>query len=142
MHLPYSKTVYSEEETISLAAKFSLLLKPGNVVALNGNLGAGKTFFIKHLLKEFGIEGVSSPTFAIVNQFVGIIKVNHFDFYRINRINELYDIGFEDYLNMDDSVTMIEWANLVPEILPKRLIEINIEILGDTERKFTIKKME
>ena len=141
MELPYSKVVNSEDETISLAKEFFLILKDGDVVALNGNLGAGKTFFIKHLLKNFGIEGVNSPSFAIVNQFEGRQKVNHFDFYRINKINELYDIGFEDYLNMTDAITLIEWANLIPEILPSQRMEINIEILDDTIRKFNFKKL-
>ena len=141
MELPYSKVVNSEDETINLAKEFFLILKDGDVVALNGNLGAGKTFFIKHLLKNFGIEGVNSPSFAIVNQFEGRQKVNHFDFYRINKINELYDIGFEDYLNMTDAITLIEWANLIPEILPSQRMEINIEILDDTIRKFNFKKL-
>jgi tRNA threonylcarbamoyladenosine biosynthesis protein TsaE len=141
VELPYSKVVNSEDETISLAKEFFLILKDGDVVALNGNLGAGKTFFIKHLLKNFGIEGVNSPSFAIVNQFEGRQKVNHFDFYRINKINELYDIGFEDYLNMTDAITLIEWANLIPEILPSQRMEINIEILDDTIRKFNFKKL-
>jgi tRNA threonylcarbamoyladenosine biosynthesis protein TsaE len=141
VELPYSKVVNSEDETISLAKEFFLILKDGDVVALNGNLGAGKTFFIKHLLKNFGIEGVNSPSFAIVNQFEGRQKVNHFDFYRINKINELYDIGFEDYLNMTDAITFIEWANLIPEILPSQRMEINIEILDDTIRKFNFKKL-
>ena len=141
MKLPYSKVVNSEDETIKLADEFFLVLKEGDVVALNGNLGAGKTFFIKHLLKNFGIDGVNSPTFAIVNQFEGDLKVNHFDFYRINKINELYDIGFEEYLMMDGTVTFIEWADLIPDILPDRRIEINIDILGDTIRKFNLKNI-
>jgi tRNA threonylcarbamoyladenosine biosynthesis protein TsaE len=139
--LPHSKVVKSEDETIKLAKEFFLILKEGDVVALNGNLGAGKTFFIKHLLRNFGIEGVNSPTFAIVNQFSGSLKINHFDFYRINKVNELYDIGFEDYLNMTETVTFIEWANLIPDILPSKRLEINIDILGDTVRKFDFKKL-
>jgi tRNA threonylcarbamoyladenosine biosynthesis protein TsaE len=139
--LPHSKVVNSEDETIKLAMEFFLILKEGDVIALNGNLGAGKTFFIKHLLRNFGIEGVISPTFAIVNQFTGSLKINHFDFYRINKVNELYDIGFEDYLNMTETVTFIEWANLIPDILPSKRLEINIDILGDTVRKFDFKKL-
>jgi tRNA threonylcarbamoyladenosine biosynthesis protein TsaE len=141
VELPCSIIVNSEDETINLAKDFYVMLKEGDVVALNGELGAGKTFFIKHLLRNLGIEGVNSPTFAIVNQFIGSIKVNHFDFYRINKVNELYDIGFEDYLNMDDTVTFIEWAGLIPEILPVKRMEITIDILGDTIRKFSFIKL-
>jgi tRNA threonylcarbamoyladenosine biosynthesis protein TsaE len=140
LKLPYSRIVKTEQDTIELAKEYSLILNAGDVVALNGNLGAGKTFFIKHLLINYGIKGVISPTFTIVNQFIGKMKVNHFDFYRINKVSELYDIGFEDYLNMSDSLTLIEWAELIPEILPSQRLEINISILGDTERKFVFRK--
>ncbi len=141
MKFPYTKVVSSLSETSSLAEEFSKLINPGDVFAVNGNLGAGKTFFIQNVLNNFGINGVNSPTFAIVNQYKGKLNFNHFDFYRINKIAELFDIGFEDYLNMDEAVTFIEWANLIPEILPHRRTEINIQILGDTERKFEIRKL-
>jgi tRNA threonylcarbamoyladenosine biosynthesis protein TsaE len=141
LKLPLSKIVLSITETSALAEEFSEIIVPGDVLAVNGNLGAGKTFFIQNILNNFGIKGVNSPTFAIVNQYDGKYKINHFDFYRINKVTELYDIGFEDYLNMDEAITFIEWANLIPEIIPQKRTEILIHILGETERKFEIKKI-
>ena len=140
MQLPLIKLVNSQEETISLAEEFADFLNAGSVVALNGELGAGKTFFVKSVLKKYEIENVNSPTFAIVNQFTGRVKVNHFDFYRINKLNELHDIGFEDYLD-DESITFIEWANLAQEILPHRRIEVNIKIIDECSREFTFTQL-
>jgi len=140
VQLPLIKLVNSQEETISLAEEFADFLNAGSVVALNGELGAGKTFFVKSVLKKYEIENVNSPTFAIVNQFTGRVKVNHFDFYRINKLNELHDIGFEDYLD-DESITFIEWANLAQEILPHRRIEVNIKIIDECSREFTFTQL-
>ncbi len=130
--------VNSENETTALAEKFSLSLNGSEVIILNGNLGAGKTFFIKKILYKFGIENSTSPSFAIVNEYQGKFKIYHFDFYRIEKINELYDIGFNDYLNDSEAITFIEWGNLFPKILPKKRIEIEIEIIDDTKREFKI----
>lgn len=138
MELPVSVTISSEEDTIKLAGRFSKLLKGGEVVALNGDLGAGKTFFVKHLLKHFGINNVNSPTFSIVNEYSGAIKVNHFDFYRINKIEELYDLGFEEYITETGAVTFIEWAEMLPAILPNHIIEINFRINEDYTRLIQI----
>jgi len=103
-------------------------------------LGAGKTFFVKSVLNYFEIGNVNSPTFAIVNQFEGKVKVNHFDFYRVNAINELHDIGFEDYLD-DESITFIEWANLAQEILPHKRIEVDIKIIDEYSREFSFTEL-
>lgn len=140
MELPLSVKVFSEQDTIDLADKFSGFLKPGDVVALNGELGAGKTFFIKHLLKNFGIDYVNSPTFSIVNEYSGTFYINHFDFYRINRLEELYDIGFEEYLIRENAVTLIEWADMLPEVLPSGRIEINFTVNEDFTRDIKIQK--
>ena len=131
--------VNSEDETAKLAENFSSTLNGGEVVVLNGNLGAGKTFFVRKLLNNFGIDNTTSPTFAIVNEYIGKFKVYHFDFYRIVKINELYDIGFNDYLNDEDAITFIEWGNLFPEILPEMRIDIKIEIKQNSKRVFSIK---
>ncbi len=130
--------VNSEDETAKLAEDFSSTLNGGEVVVLNGNLGAGKTFFVRKLLNNFGIDNTTSPTFAIVNEYIGKFKVYHFDFYRIVKINELYDIGFNDYLNDEDAITFIEWGNLFPEILPEMRIDIKIEIKQNSKRVFSI----
>ncbi|MCU7496356.1 MAG: tRNA (adenosine(37)-N6)-threonylcarbamoyltransferase complex ATPase subunit type 1 TsaE [Ignavibacteria bacterium] len=131
----------SEEETARLAGEFSELLQGGEIVALNGDLGAGKTSFIKHLLRNFEIDNVSSPTFAIVNEYQGSLKVNHFDFYRINKVEELYDIGFEEYLTREDTLTFIEWADLLPEVLPSKRIEISFVVNDDFSREISFKNI-
>jgi tRNA threonylcarbamoyladenosine biosynthesis protein TsaE len=142
MSFLFSHKIYSEDETIALASKFSSELKPGDVIILNGNLGAGKTFFIKHALKNIGIDNVSSPTFAIVNEYKGKFRIYHFDFYRLNNPAELFDIGFNDYLSDDDSIILIEWGNLLPGVLPRKRLEITINIESDFSRNFIFKKYE
>ena len=136
MVFPFIYKVYSEQETEKLAAEFSSLLNPGDLIILNGNLGTGKTFFIKSLLKSFNISGVSSPTFALVNEYIGDMKFYHFDFYRIGIIKELYDIGFDEYMKDEEAIKFIEWGNLFPLILPHKRIEIEIILQDDFSRDF------
>lgn len=134
--------ICSENDTIDLASKFSHELEPGDVVILNGNLGAGKTFFIREVLNNLGVKNVTSPTFTIVNEYIGKYKFYHFDFYRVKNSSELFDIGFYDYLNDRDSVIFIEWGNLIPGVLPRRRLEISIIIESDYSRKFIFEKYE
>ncbi len=140
MDFPFKKLINSEEETIELAKDFAVSIFPGDVVILNGNLGAGKTFFIKNAVKALGGNNVNSPTFAIINEYEGNYKIFHFDFYRINEMVELYDIGFNDYLNNPDAIVFIEWGDLFHEILPKKRIIIEIKLNEDYSREFTFKK--
>jgi len=134
MVFPFRKEINSEEATMAVAEEFSKHVKEGQVVCLNGNLGAGKTFFIKQVVKHYGITNASSPTFAIVNEYSSEKRVYHFDFYRINKINELYDIGFNDYINDNDSIVFIEWAELFPEVLPSETINVNMILNEDSSR--------
>lgn len=136
MVFPSSHKVYCEQETEKLAAEFSSLLNLGEVIILNGNLGTGKTFFIKSVLKSFNISGASSPTFALVNEYIGDMKFYHFDFYRIGIIKELYDIGFDEYMKDEEAIKFIEWGNLFPLILPHKRIEIEIILQDDFSRDF------
>jgi tRNA threonylcarbamoyladenosine biosynthesis protein TsaE len=136
VNFPFKKKVMTEEETAALAVEFASLLKGGEVIVLNGELGAGKTFFVKQVLRKFGIDNVSSPTFALVNEYAGGLKFYHFDFYRINKASEMIDIGFTDYLNDESAVSFIEWGNLLSEILPGERIEINIKFNDDMSREF------
>jgi len=131
-----------EDDTIRFAKQFSEMLRPGDLVALNGDLGSGKTFFVKSACKNFNIDIVSSPTFALVNEYPGTKKVFHFDFYRVNKINELFDIGFYDYLNDETAVIFIEWADLFKELLPKRFYEVKFAIVDDNLRRISIFKYE
>ncbi len=133
--------IFSEKETRDLAEEFALELKAGETIVVNGELGAGKTFFIKSAAGVLGINNVNSPTFALVNEYLGKFKIYHFDFYRINEIKELYDIGFDDYLNDDEAIVFIEWGNLFPDILPHTMTEIEIKVMEDFSREITIKKL-
>ena len=142
MEYPSVIKVNTEDETSEIAGNFIKSVVPGDVIILNGNLGAGKTFFVKNALKTMGIANVNSPTFAIVNEYTGSFKIYHFDFYRINEPAELFDIGFNDYLNDAEAVVFIEWGNLMPEILPHKRIEINIKINDDYSREFEFSKYE
>jgi tRNA threonylcarbamoyladenosine biosynthesis protein TsaE len=142
MILPFYADVKNEEETSDIARSFAGLVNNGDIIALNGNLGAGKTFFIKQVCSEFGIYNVNSPTFAIVNEYNGARKIYHFDFYRINNSEELLDIGIMDYLNDDEAAVFIEWGDLFNEILPEKRINIGIELLQGSERKIEINKHE
>lgn len=134
------KVVNSISETEEIARNFAEMVNCGDVIAINGNLGAGKTLFTKAFCLRYDIDEVFSPTFSIVNEYYGDKKVFHFDFYRLKDVNELAEIGFYDYLNDDYAVTIIEWANLYKEILPKKHYEVNIEILDENKRRITITK--
>lgn len=132
----YTKT---EEETISLGEQFSKILDKGSVVTLTGDLGTGKTHFVKGLAKGLGIKStITSPTFNIFNTYnENNICFNHFDVYRVHDEDEILDIGFDDYV-YSDSISVIEWAELIKSILPEDKIDILIEkINNDTERKIT-----
>ena len=133
MILPYNKKLLSIKDSEHLAAEISKLFKQGDVIVLDGDLGSGKTTIIKLICAQFNIWDVSSPSFSIVNEYSGIKKVYHFDFYRIKKIEELYDIGFDEYLSDQEAIIFIEWGNLMPEILPKEhfLIELRQNSLDE-----------
>ena len=141
MRFPFKTIVNSEDETRLIAEKFAEKIKSGDIIALSGNLGTGKTFFVKSIAQCFDISNVTSPTFAIVNTYYGKLKINHFDFYRIKKIEELYDIGFEEYLFDNSSIVIIEWAEMFEEILPKNIFRIGISHLGNSKREIIIQKI-
>ena len=140
MKYPCSLEIFSENDTKKIAEEFSKDLKLGDVIVLDGNLGSGKTFLVKEIGKIFGVSNVSSPTFAIVNQYSGKYKLYHFDFYRIERMEEIINIGFNDYINDDEAIMFIEWGNLFPEILPTKRYVIEIELNENFSRTFKINK--
>lgn len=132
----------SPEQTFEIAKSFSTELKQGDIVALIGNLGSGKTIFVKGICE--GLEAKQnplSPTFSIVNEYNGKFTIYHFDFYRIRNMEELYDIGYEDYFN-DESICLIEWADLFEDLLPSDHIRVIIEF-GEIEdqRKIVIERV-
>ena len=119
---------YSAEETAELGRRMGLEAKPGDVYTLVGDLGVGKTVFTQGIALGLGItEAISSPTFTIVQVYEeGRMPFYHFDVYRIGDIEEMDEIGYEDYF-YGEGLTMIEWANLIEEILPEKRKEITIE---------------
>mgnify|MGYP003399664163 FL=1 len=131
---------YSAEETSALGEQIGREAKPGSVYTLMGDLGVGKTVFTQGIAKGLGItEPICSPTFTIVQVYEeGRIPFYHFDVYRIGDIEEMDEIGYEDYF-YGDGLTMIEWANLIEEILPKKRKEITIE--KDLEKGFDYRKI-
>lgn len=126
---------FCPEDTFALGQKIGELVKPGTVISLVGDLGVGKTVFTQGLAKGLGItEPVNSPTFTIVQVYDGgRLPFYHFDVYRIGDIEEMDEIGYEDYF-YGSGVTMIEWANLIEEILPQDYQEVQIE--KDLEKGF------
>lgn len=125
----------SEANTIDLGKEFASKLSVGDVVCLEGDLGTGKTHFIKGIAEGLGIDAskVSSPTFNIVNEYTGEIPLYHFDCYRIEREEEMQEIGFDDYL-FGDGVSVIEWPSKISGLIPENAIKINMEHAGKTKR--------
>lgn len=119
--------VNSIDETTKLGFELGKLLNSGDIVCLTGDLGTGKTHITKGIAKGLNInENITSPTFTIVNEYdSGRLKLNHFDVYRVSDPDEIYAIGFDDYI-FSDAVSIIEWANYIEEILPKDYIHIHI----------------
>lgn len=140
MTFPIKKALYSLKETEEFAKEISELLVEGDTVIFNGDLGSGKTTFIRFICKYYDIRSVVSPSFSIVNEYCGEKKVYHFDFYRIKKVGELYDIGFDDYINDSEAIVLIEWGYLIREILPKEHYEILIETFEGEQRIITISK--
>ncbi len=131
---------FSPEETLALGERLGKEAKPGEVYTLVGDLGVGKTVLTQGIANGLGImEPISSPTFTIVQVYEeGRMPFYHFDVYRIGDIEEMDEIGYEDYF-YGEGLTMIEWANLIEEILPSTYKEITIE--KDLEKGFDYRKI-
>lgn len=130
----------SEQETVQLGEKIAKQLKPGELVALSGDLGAGKTTLVKGIAKGLGVKNykyVNSPSFVLVKEYKGKIPLFHFDIYRLNNLKNIEDIGYEDYLGRG-GVVVIEWAKKMGRILPKGHIEISLKIKSPSERIINI----
>lgn len=132
------------KETSEFGIKLGSLLKPGDVVCLNGDLGAGKTTLTKSIGIGLGVDDyITSPTFSLINEYVGRMPVYHFDVYRLENADELYDLGFDEYF-YGRGVSIIEWADRIERLLPEERIvlyigktpdiderRINIEVFGN-----------
>jgi tRNA threonylcarbamoyladenosine biosynthesis protein TsaE len=136
------KTTFSPEETKEFGRSLAGELKAGSVVALMGPLGSGKTVLIQGICSGLGVtEFVTSPTFVIINEYPGKIRVYHFDLYRLENIEEFIKLGYEEYF-YGEGITLIEWAEKIKGFLPPKRMEINLEILSENERKISIRRFE
>ncbi|MGN1136079.1 MAG: tRNA (adenosine(37)-N6)-threonylcarbamoyltransferase complex ATPase subunit type 1 TsaE [Oscillospiraceae bacterium] len=133
-------TTASAEETIAFAEKIGAMLKGGDIIAYKGGLGAGKTTFTRGLAIGMGLsDEVSSPTFALVNEYRGkALTLYHFDMYRIMNEEALETTGFYDYIS-DDCVIAVEWSENIADCLPKNIITVTIETTGEEERRIEVK---
>ena len=137
--------IQSLEHIHEAAREFIAAMGDNTVFALYGKMGADKTTFIKALCQELGVEDVvTSPTFAVINEYRSDIAgelIYHFDFYRIKKLEEVYDMGYEDYF-YSGALCFIEWPELVEELLPGNTIKVTIEELEDGSRKLTMENLD
>ena len=144
---PMSTTIRIESlEKIQEAAKtFVANMGDDTVFAFYGKMGAGKTTFVKAICEELGVEDtITSPTFAIVNEYRSDLAgelIYHFDFYRIKKLDEVYDMGYEDYF-YSGAICFIEWPELIEELLPGNTVKVSIEELPNGEREVTLSELE
>lgn len=133
------KTI-GEAQTKALGKAFAEHLSQGDVVALYGTLGAGKTHFAKGICSYFGVpeSGVNSPTFTLVNEYEGSKgPIYHFDAYRIERVDEFFEMGYEDYF-FGDGLCIVEWPDRVETLLPDETIRLRFTHLGEDQREIVL----
>lgn len=127
----------SAEETVEFAKSFAKKLKAGDVIALDGDLGSGKTTFVKGLALGLGLKNpdeVKSPTFALMHIYETQPPLYHFDLYRLESLKEIVNIGFEDYVHDPGLILCVEWAQRAKELLPERTILVSLKVAGDFVR--------
>lgn len=129
-------------ETINLAKMLAKKLKGEEIILLNGDLGAGKTTFTKALFSELGVvDIVTSPTFAFMKEYFAKYKLSHYDMYRAESEDELWELGISDNL-YESGICVIEWNKFTEFPENKKIIQIDIQKIGDTSRKFTIEELK
>jgi len=136
----FSIITESDQETIQLGKNLGSFLQEGDVVALVGELGSGKTWMTKGITSGLGVDPrtvVTSPSFSLVNEYQGRVTVFHMDVYRLDKLSELLSAGLEEYLH-SGGVVVLEWANRWPEILPEWTITVELQILDAERRKITL----
>jgi tRNA threonylcarbamoyladenosine biosynthesis protein TsaE len=130
----------SPEETQAVGARLAESLGPGDVVALTGELGAGKTCFTQGLARGLGVTARAvSPTFVLVGEYRGRLPVHHVDAFRTESLTELLDLGLEELFS-GDGVTVVEWADKLLALLPPRTVHVHIEGVGDEPRRITVRR--
>jgi tRNA threonylcarbamoyladenosine biosynthesis protein TsaE len=133
-----SEVTTSPEETSAAGERLAATLGPGDVVALTGELGAGKTCFVQGLTRGLGVQTrATSPTFVLINEYRGRMPVHHVDAYRTARATELIDLGLPELFD-GDGVTVVEWAERAAALLPDRAVRVHIDGVGDEPRTITI----
>ena len=135
--MDYKFTSHSVEETLELAQNFESEKFPNMVICLNGELGSGKTLFVKGIAQALGIdESITSPTFTIVKEYLnGEMPLYHFDVYRLDGNTD--GVGIEEYFNKN-GIVVIEWSNTIKSILPEERLEIKIRVIDENRRSITI----
>ena len=129
------KITKNEQETKKLAYEFAKTLKNGDVVLLSGDLGAGKTAFVKGVCEYFGLGGVTSPTYAYLNVYGD--RIYHYDFYRLSSGEEAELLGLTDYFNKDN-ICFLEWAENIKDVLPTNAKSVTIKKISETEREISL----
>jgi len=125
-------------ETEDLGKNFAKKIKSGDIVLLYGDLGSGKTTFVKGILKGFNFSGyVTSPTFSLINEYEGNQKIIHIDCYREENLERWINLGIEDYFN-DSDIVIIEWPEILSDIIPKNTIKIRIKHIEENKREFIV----
>ena len=134
--MQYKLMTYSEDETMQLAQNIESEKFPNMVICLEGDLGSGKTLFTKGFAHAMGIDDITSPTFTIIKEYQGELMLYHMDVYRLEDSNE--EIGIEEYYDRG-GVTIIEWADMIENILPEERLDVRFKITGENTRTIIIK---
>lgn len=135
--------IYAEHELIRVIDEVLRMMDDVSIITLEGSLGAGKTTFSKALLKRLGVQDeVISPTFTYVNEYIGQngLRVYHFDLYRLSSEEEFIDLGFNEYLYQENSLVLIEWPEVIYDILKKRVLKLYFDYEGIEKRSLTAVK--
>jgi len=128
----------SADETTALGERLGKQLRPGDVIALFGDLGAGKTTLTKGIAVGLGLDAdIHSPTFTLIHEHMGAVALYHVDLYRLSREQEVETLGLEEYI-YSDGVTVIEWADKMKSMLPSQRLDITLRMRGDTERELIL----
>lgn len=135
----------SEKETYKIANDLAVKAKPGDIFALEGDLGSGKTTFIKGFAKALGVKNeITSPTFVLLKKYKipksgnGLKNLIHIDCYRINSVEDAYSIGITELFLEKDSVMLIEWPSKIKEILPQKVIKLSFKYINESTRKILV----
>jgi len=133
----------SLKETQEIGEHIACLLKEGDVIALFGDLGSGKTILAQSIIRALEVkeEYIISPSFVLIRDYQGKFKINHLDLYRLHFLEELLELGYEDYFYSKEGIVIIEWAQKVKELLPQDYLKIVLKIKGEFKRSIKIEGM-